>query len=235
MDALIEAAELHSDPLGFFAAMYRGVTLRVREGIHKGRFEDGPRMDRFDAHFARRYLDALAAWRSGGALTRSWRLAFESADTHDLTIIQHLFLGVNAHINLDLAIATAEFNAPEMRADFNAINEIIGSLLEDVQRMISDFSPGFHLIDRSLLSIDEAVANFSLRRARRDAWYHAQVLTDLEAHDHERAVVYLDRRTSFLARLIRRPDGITGHVFRLAKALESDDTAAIVSTLARLR
>ena len=234
MDAIIEDAQLRGDPLGFFAAMYRGVTLRVRDGIHSGRFDDGPRMDRFDAHFARRYLDALAAWRTGAALTRSWRLVFEASVTHELTIIQHLLLGINAHINLDLAIVTAEFNAPTMARDFNTINEIIGAMTEDVQRVINEFSPGFHLIDRSLFSVDEAMANFSLKRARRDAWYHAQLLTNRDEEERERDYVYLDRRTAFLARLIRRPDGVSGHIFKLAKILESDDNRAILQALATL-
>src|SRR5688572_22075503 len=33
--------------LAYFAALYRGVTLRVKLGIERGEFEDGARMDAF--------------------------------------------------------------------------------------------------------------------------------------------------------------------------------------------
>jgi len=46
--------------IGYFAALYRQVTVAVRDAIHAGEFDDGPRMDAFDTAFGNRYLDALA-------------------------------------------------------------------------------------------------------------------------------------------------------------------------------
>ena len=37
------------DPLGYFPALYRQITLQVKEGIQSGAFDDGPRMSRFDS------------------------------------------------------------------------------------------------------------------------------------------------------------------------------------------
>src|SRR4051794_8359934 len=42
---------------GYFAAIYLDMTRAVQEGIAKGVFDDGPRMSRFAAAFANRYLD----------------------------------------------------------------------------------------------------------------------------------------------------------------------------------
>jgi hypothetical protein len=50
--------------LGYFAARYRKVTIKVKEGIAEGRFDDGPRMERFDVTFANRYLGALNQFRN---------------------------------------------------------------------------------------------------------------------------------------------------------------------------
>ena len=48
LDAIIDDARHERSRLGFFAALYRRVTVEVRDGIAAGRFEDGPRMERFD-------------------------------------------------------------------------------------------------------------------------------------------------------------------------------------------
>ena len=93
--------------LGFFAALYRKVTIKVKEGIVAGRFDDGPRMERLDVIFANRYLEALTRLGSGQAPTPCWALSFEAAATWPPIILQHLLLGMNAHINFDLGIAAA--------------------------------------------------------------------------------------------------------------------------------
>jgi hypothetical protein len=41
--------------IGFFAALYHKVTVRVKEGILKNEFEDGARMEQLDVVFANRY------------------------------------------------------------------------------------------------------------------------------------------------------------------------------------
>ena len=54
--------EVDSQPcirLGYFAAMYKRITIAVRTAVNNGAFQDGPRMERFDAAFAGRYFDAL--------------------------------------------------------------------------------------------------------------------------------------------------------------------------------
>jgi uncharacterized protein DUF5995 len=108
LDAIVDQAINDRDRLGFFAVLYRTVTESVKHGIATGRFEDGPRMERLDVVFANRYLGAFHAHRHGGTPTRSWRVVFAAAEHRRPVIMQHLLLGMNAHINLDLAIAASE-------------------------------------------------------------------------------------------------------------------------------
>ncbi|HEY2290063.1 MAG TPA: DUF5995 family protein [Thermoanaerobaculia bacterium] len=60
LDGIIADTKAKSDPLGYFPALYRQVTLTVKQGIATGYFDDGPRMDRFDALFASRSKDVPA-------------------------------------------------------------------------------------------------------------------------------------------------------------------------------
>lgn len=73
--------------------------LRSARPFTGGLFDDGVRMDRFDTFFGNRYFDAYDAWRRDRSGPRCWREAFGLLDDADTIIVQHLILGVNAHIN----------------------------------------------------------------------------------------------------------------------------------------
>lgn len=72
------SARRASNRAGYFAALYRTVTIAVKQGIADGRFEDGPRMERLDVLFASRHLEAFDAFQRGAPVTRSWRVALEA-------------------------------------------------------------------------------------------------------------------------------------------------------------
>jgi len=76
LDDIILTSEQHQDPLGYFAVLYRKVTLKVKEGIAEGFFDDGPRMEEFDVVFANRYITAYNAYQQQEAITLSWQRAF---------------------------------------------------------------------------------------------------------------------------------------------------------------
>lgn len=93
--------------LGYFAALYRRVTMAVKQGVADNIFQDGARMERLDVIFANRYLDALQEFRNGQPTTMSWRAAFQAAAHWYPLVLQQLLVGMNAHINLDLGVAAA--------------------------------------------------------------------------------------------------------------------------------
>ncbi|MDH4065314.1 MAG: DUF5995 family protein, partial [Acidobacteriota bacterium] len=145
LDAIIDDAVREASRLGYFAALYNRVTKSVRDGILARRFDDNPRMERLDVVFANRYLDAYDRHRRGDAPTASWQVAFDAAASPGLSVLRHLVLGMNAHINLDLGIACATI-APggqidSLHADFNRINDVLGSLLPTVGAQLGEISP----------------------------------------------------------------------------------------------
>ena len=84
-------------------------------------------MERLDVIFANRYLEAFEQYRSNQATTRSWRLTFETSKHWWPIGLQHLLLGMSAHINLDLGVAAARTSPGDtlagLKDDFNKINE----------------------------------------------------------------------------------------------------------------
>ncbi len=146
-----------------------------------------------------------------------------------------MLVGINAHINLDLAVAAAQHSPgeaiAELRDDFHRINEILAATLDPAQQVMGEFSPLLRVLDVIGARTDEAVLDFSIQRARDDAWRHAVVLAvQQEAHKDD-TISVLDRNTAFLGRLIREPGGLAGRAVELISATESDDVVAIIDVL----
>ncbi len=131
LGTVVEEARAERSRIDYFAAMYRRVTVAVREAIVAGEFEDPVRMAQLDLVFAERYLDAYAAWRTGDAATESWQICFDAAGRWRPLILQHLLAGMSAHINLDLGVAAATVapggDLAELRNDFDTINDVLAS------------------------------------------------------------------------------------------------------------
>ena len=124
---IIDTSIQEKSPLGYFAALYQKVTIKVKEGIQNGVFEDGPRMEKLDIIFAKRYIDAYYDFSQNKTVTSSWLKAFMLSKKFWPIVLQHLLIGMNAHINLDLGIAAAQVSEGEpiekLKNDFNKINE----------------------------------------------------------------------------------------------------------------
>lgn len=237
LERIIDDSRHAKSRIGFFAAMYRQVTLRVQQGIEAGEFEDGPRMDRLDAVFAKRYIDAVAAWKSNGQPTRSWRASFEAAESPDRRLIlQHLLLGMNAHINLDLGIAAAEV-APgdsinSLKRDFDHINVLLNEMLDSVQKAIAKHSPMMHILDQAGGTVGDQILGFSFPVARFAAWMNALVLARQSGNEKESSIDMMDRRAALAALPIVDPGGMVGKSVEGTIVLaETPDVVPVIDTL----
>ena len=213
LDPIIDRARGKSSRLGYFAALYRGVTQRVKDGIASGRFQDGPRMERLDVVFASRYLDAYDAFRAGRPVSRCWAVALQACADPLPLIVQHLLAGMNAHINLDLGIAAAEA-APDLgalgalRRDFDEINNVLADETFGVEKALVEVSPMLSLlVDLELLDRNRLL-NFDIGKARAFAWSSATRLVADPARRDE-TVACLDAATALLGNaLLHPPPGI---------------------------
>ena len=213
LDAVIARAVQGGSRVGYFAAIYRKVTAKVAEGIATGFFDDGDRMERLDVTFASRYLSALDLYEHGGKPTRSWELAFEATAKSRPIILQHLLVGINAHINLDLGIAAAETapgaDLPSVRRDFDRINEILAVLVGGIERDLGKVSPWIGLLERFGGRHDDELVRFSIEVARTEAWRFATELAPLARDDWGGPIGARDARTARLAKVVLRPGLLT--------------------------
>lgn len=212
LEAIVAGAIDSSSRDGYFAAMYLRVTREVKRRVLLGAFEDGARMDRLDAIFAQRYLDAHAAYHGGERATESWQVAFDATRRWRPLILQHLLLGMNAHINLDLGIAAVEVSAgaplDDLRGDFDRINAVLADLTNEVQAGVAASSPLLGVLDFFAGRSDEMLANFSIEAARDGAFQFAQRLADLSEADRPGAIAARDRVIAHLGQAIARPGAL---------------------------
>jgi len=237
LDSVIEVALERRRRVGYFAAVYRQVTAKVLEGVETGFFDDGERMARLDVTFANRYLSALSSYEAGHRPTRSWELAFEAVDQSRPLILQHLLVGINAHINLDLGIAAAETAPgaalPALRRDFDRINEILALLIADIGRQVASVSPWIGLLDRIGGRHDDEVVRFSIEAARTAAWRFAVELAPLERDHWAGPIGAHDARVARLARVVLHP-GLLSAGLLLIRARESNDVRHNIEVLNRV-
>lgn len=236
LDQIISEAEQNNDPAGYFAALYRKVTVKVKEGIASGYFDDGPRMEQLDVAFARRYLDAYFSFVSQKPVTLSWQKTFDLFRKKRPIVLQHLLMGMNAHINLDLGIAAAEVSGEEnlasLQADFNRINEILSALVHEVEDNLSSIWPALKFILKHTGQIDDYLVDFSMKLARDGAWKFANQLVKIQQADKQQAIAERDQKVAAKTDLILKPGLVANIVLWLIRITERGSVTDKIRKLA---
>ncbi len=236
LDDVLDWARSARFRIGYFAALYRGMTVQVRDALNDGRFEQPDRLEKLDVVFVNRYLQAVDGFRTGGHVTASWQYAFRTASSWWPIVTQHLLLGCNAHINLDLGVALADVARGEelepLRSDFDAINGLLAMHVETLQEQLAEVWPWLALLDR-LSKADEAIINYAMRAERDHAWHIAERLHPLDDGNRDSEIHKIDGRAAELARLIRHPGLILGTVTKVVRVCELKGVPAIIDILNR--
>ncbi|MEO5901072.1 MAG: DUF5995 family protein [Ilumatobacteraceae bacterium] len=230
IDELRSVALGANDASGYFAAMYARVTDRVQAAIISGRFGDGDQMARFATTFVDWYLGPQRRTRP---LPRCWAAAEDVAGDTRLVIVQQLLLGINAHVNHDLPqvvveLADTGFTLDELRPGFDAINDLLAQTQPDILRDLGRVSGWTHI---ATFFGGGRLFNFSLDRARAQAWQAAVRMQPLDANARRDDVAELDRIVSVLAYLITRPGAPFKWVVPIAKWFEGHDCRVVTRQL----
>lgn len=233
LDRILEWSKQYSRRSGYFAALYRKVTVNVKTGIESGHFEDGPRMERLDVIFANRYLDAFEAYHAGQPVTDVWQQAFNFTENWSPIVLQHLMIGMNAHINLDLGIAAAqtvpEDELPALKPDFDKINVLLASLVNEVQDELGAIWPLFKWLDRLAGNADEWLADKGMTFARDRAWNLAEKYA--AANDKAAIIESEDKKMFVLGLLIINPPLRSRVVLLLTRLSERGSVVSKIEVL----
>jgi hypothetical protein len=198
------------DRRGVFATAYLQITRAIERELALGNFQDAEWSARYLVAFGNLYRDAALAFdrEDTSNVPKAWRIAFQTARDGEGLVIQHLVLGINAHINHDLALALLVAGLDPGRsmryADHMRINAILERTTGELKHRVSSlYAPLLQRIDWIAGRLDDDLTRFSIPKAREHAWTFAVMLSG--ARDPgERAQINraLDEQAAVLARLV---------------------------------
>jgi hypothetical protein len=202
--AMVKEMERRFRPLGqncshnaAFALTYLRVTQTYKWSVGQpGYYLDPKWMNHAVAVFAKYYLRAYDTWtsdRSSAAVPEAWRIAFSAAEKGQVAGSGNLMLGINAHINRDLAFAMAAAglvgpDGTSKKANFDKVNQVLDSVTVPLLAELSArFDPSMESSD-SLYGLDSAATGNLMFGWREQAWRNAEALVRAPTED-ARAVV----------------------------------------------
>lgn len=235
LDEIIAWSKANQSPVGYFVCTYRIMTAQVLKGIQQKKFEDNPRMTTMDIAFASRYLDAWESYSKGKKCSNSWYLAFEATKNKELLILQHIFLGMNAHINLDLGISAASImpyrKINPLKTDFEKINSVIASINQNVQDSLNKICYPVHLIDKLSSGKDNAVLDFAISKARDTSWTTAVISSNTPNFLKNSVINIVDYAAAKVASQILNPKLLSSALAKELKKCESNHVVKNIEIL----
>jgi hypothetical protein len=163
-----------------FLETYRRTTVAVGKAIEDASFEDPAWVEEWDVVFADLYLAALDRdLRGGPDVPRPWRLAFDAPGS--LQALQHVLLGINAHINYDLPQALLAVISDEdfldarvmarRRRDHERIDAVLSGRVAAEDDQLGALSTRT-MVDRLLQPLNRLSSKRFLREARQKVWHN---------------------------------------------------------------
>jgi len=192
MRTTLEVFHKKGDKRAIFLRLYYIMTLEVHAAVnglgeYRGKtvFLDPEWIRTLSGRFASLYFRSLDADSSGAAPPgRAWTQAHAAALSPRSTVVQNALLGINAHVNNDLAQAIAanldpgdlkDYPKLQLRKfDHDQVNNLLLRTLEPIQGVLAhDYAPGVAIADRLLGRLDERLSEVVLTHYRERVWWDA--------------------------------------------------------------
>ena len=238
LDEIIEKSKQEQCAIGLFTTLYREVTRQIKHGIENGLFQNPERMEKLDVIFANRYLKAYYQFQAKEKPSDCWAFSFTKGQEYWSIVVQHLLMGINAHVNLDLGIACAQVSTPEniedLHSDYNKINTILSDLVQGVEECLVKILPTLTIILKLSGKIDNFFIDFSMKTARDGAWKFATEFVALPENKREAAIQERDVKVTKIARLVSNPGYFVSGVFKFIRLFEKGTVAEKIINLSKV-
>jgi hypothetical protein len=193
IDQVVDWAIKAESHIGYFAALYKRITLAIQDAITEGVFDDGDRVGQLGIVFSQRYFKSLNAYfypDECQGLTLPWEVSFVGDQNHKAIMLQHMMAGLNAHITFDLGLATlaiAGNSLDTLENDFNRVNALLCSQIPGILDVVQQLSPDLRLI-RRLIPDEVGLLKRVLTKLRRGAWLFAIYMATHPQNGREKTV-----------------------------------------------
>ena len=189
-----------------FNSLYYTITDRVATSLVGPDVTEPAFLEMLDVEFAKRYLNALRLWGEDDTETPdAWEVLFRRGQDKRVTRLAGAMLGVNAHINFDLAlalIATWKRLGPPrddtVHPDYLLINQIFYQEIPGLRRR---YSTTWQLeLDTLAGTLDDWSQRVLVTATRAMAWDQAVRIWPLvdDPEDFAHAQLVMDRAAAFV-------------------------------------
>jgi hypothetical protein len=214
------------DARAVFPDVYAVITRRVKEAI-EGRgpaFLEPQWISRLAGLFCEYYLAALGASLDGRRTgADAWDVAFQSCGARGTAASMNALLGINAHINYDLAqglfdniVQHGAVNDARLlsryRHDHDLVNEILEAAMPEIfQILVERYECPLAAVATVSKGLQETIARavlFTLRQWRDRVWDDlVELLTASSPLGHKAVLARMNRRAGLVARALVTGNG----------------------------
>ncbi len=182
----IAAPLAESDGVARFNELYLAVTRAVAKEAGSEGYEDPAFISRLDVVFADLYFSAVDASADAKKVPKAWAPLFEKRHTKGIAPLQFAIAGMNAHINHDLAVSLVDVcdewgidldEGTTQHRDYLVVNGTLERVEGEIKARYTTGIIGD--IDKLAGPLDDVVANWSVARARDNAWMTARTIRAL--------------------------------------------------------
>jgi hypothetical protein len=177
------------DHRAVFLHAYYLITIDVHDALTgQGHYNNRVFMDsewirKLAGKFSSLYFQSLSTDDRPGE--RAWKTAHHRARAKDTSVMQDLLLGINAHINYDLAygiyLNMVEFSdadnhllLPRRKFDHDQVNNILVNCIPTIEEMLArDYGGETALLGKVMGSVDNALSELGLKYYRERVWWSA--------------------------------------------------------------
>jgi hypothetical protein len=171
------------DGVARFNELYLAVTRAVEAETRADSYEDPAFIARLDVIFADLYFTAVDDDAAKKDMPKAWAPLFEKRHTKGIAPLQFAIAGMNAHINHDLAVALVSTcderkvkldDGTRQHRDYLAVNKTLERVEGEIKARFATGVVGD--IDKVAGPLDDVLANWSVARARDNAWLTAKAI-----------------------------------------------------------
>jgi hypothetical protein len=198
------------DHRAIFALTYERLTEAFKPFIAKHVFDDPDRLIHEDALFAQYYFNAVEADRHGQPVPEAWRLAFDANKNLDISGIQDMLLGINAHVQRDMPFVLAAVglrlaDGRSFKPDHDRVNDVLDAAFDPIVNEVArDYDPLTSVLASPLTPADNILGLELVKVWREEVWRNAEALLGAKTMDARSKIANrIEANAAGWARLIR--------------------------------
>ncbi len=201
MEAMQE--RLGCDHRAVFDTTYLELTRTARDALLAD--PDLLRFKRFffreDALFANVYFRTIRMHERGEPVPAAWQIAFDAAASDDVTGVQDMLLGINAHVQNDMPFVLAQLGLRDRdgnsrKVDHDKFNAVLSEGYERVVTSVRDrYDPLIGVSNPDFLPADDVAGLELVRQWRENVWRNAERLVNAKTEEERAEVAPRSRST----------------------------------------